>query len=114
MNDLHSIYEALREIGLCRSQRDFSTQFLGKSSGYLSHITITGAIPAISAIGMLVGILHAIVVREDCLPDLYAERRKVRSAWVAASVLLDCERQRQRQPPRLTSNLPISLPEDRK
>lgn len=113
MDDLYSIYETLREIGLCKSQRDFSKDFLGKSSGYLSQITNTGAIPAISAIGMLVGILHAVVVQGESMPDLWVERRKLRSAWVAASVILQRERHRQRCPSRTAASLPPLLNEDR-
>ena len=103
----------LEEIGLCKSQREFSTDFLGKSGGYLSQITNTGAIPAISAVGMLVGILHAIVVQGESMPDLWVERRKLRSAWVTASVVLERERQRQRHPSRLFYGLTPILEEDR-
>lgn len=113
MDDLYSIYDVLREIGLCKSQRDFSTDFLGKSRGYLSQITNTGACPALSAIGMLTGILHAIVVQNESMPDLWVERRKLRSAWVAASALLQRERHRQRHPSRYVVSLPLSLDEDR-
>jgi uncharacterized protein (DUF2236 family) len=109
---LKEIYENLNNLGICRTQREFSRDFLGKSSGYYAQITSTGASPALAAIGTLVGVLHALVTNNAGRPADYAARRQIRSAWIAAAVMLDGERQRRRYPARRSPRLFDTPPED--
>ena len=102
---LQEIYEILSSIGICRSQREFSRDFLGKSSGYYAQITSTGASPALSAVGTLVGVLHALVTNDAGMPADHAACRQIRSAWIAARVMLDGERQRRHYPARRSPQL---------
>jgi hypothetical protein len=102
---LKEIYEILNGLGICRTQREFSRDFLGKSAGYYSQITSTGASPALAAVGTLVGVLHALVTNEASRPADYAARRQIRSAWIAAAVMLDGERHRRRYPARRSPQL---------
>jgi len=105
MDTLRNVYNLLLELGFVKSQREFSRDFLGKSAGYFSQIATTGALPSLCALGTLAGVLYAIVVDEAGRPADYVARRKLRSAWVEAAVILDGERKRRRYPPRRSPHL---------
>ncbi|PTW49206.1 hypothetical protein C8J25_101712 [Sphingomonas faeni] len=100
MSTLTDIYNILLELGLCKSQRGFSRDFLGKSDGYLSQIIAAKSVPDLAALSSLVGVLNAILPPLDGDPVLYDSRRKLRAAWIASAVMLEGERARRSYPQR--------------
>ena len=100
MANFIEIYEILRTAGLCSSQREFSRDFLAKSAGYLAQMNATDAVPSLSVIASLVGVLHAMITDDARRPSDYVARRQLRSAWVASAVMLQGERERRQYPAR--------------
>jgi len=100
MKALIDIYNTLHDLELCKSQRGFSRDFLGKSDGYLAQISAAGSVPDLAALSSLVGVLNAIIPPLDGDPVLYDSRRKLRAAWIASAVMLEGERNRRRYPQR--------------
>lgn len=61
--NLHTAYERLREIGLVRSKREFSRNFLGRSSGYAADVIyrdVLGVRGGLSVMRYLQGRLAAV------------------------------------------------------
>lgn len=87
MTDLIEIYEILKDLGLCSSKKDFSRNWMGRSSSYLSYLTSTASNPSIASIGMLVGRLEAIAPTSND-SRWHEERAIIRSAITRAKVIL--------------------------
>ena len=86
MTALQEIYDTLRELNLCGSQSEFSIDWLGRSGGYFAYLKTTGSPPDLSAIGMLIGRLEAILKGSEdgeCSPH----RRRIKSAIIAAKTM---------------------------
>lgn len=86
MRELEEIYDTLEELDLCKSHREFSSVWLGKSSGYFAYLKSTGTCPALSAVGTLIGRLHSICPSSDD-SRYWVERRRIRQAIIQAKVM---------------------------
>lgn len=86
MNEIEDIYDTLTELGFCKSQAEYSRDFLGRSGGYFAYLKSSKAPVALSAIGMLIGRLEAI---KPTLDDSrwFQERRRISGAIIAARVM---------------------------
>lgn len=99
IDTLMEIFETLKELGFCKDQRDFSVDWLGRSEGYLAYLKASGARPNLASLGMLVGLIHAVVPPASDSRN-YVSRRRLRGAWVAALTMLNGEREIQLVPRR--------------
>ena len=86
MSSLQEIYEALRDLDYCENQQDFSRRWLGRSEGYFAYLKSAKARPNTSSLGMLAAQIFAIIPAVD-ESSRYIERRRLRSAWVAAMTI---------------------------
>lgn len=86
MNEIEEIYETLHDLGLCKSQAEYSRDWLGRSKGYFAYLKSTKAPVALSVIGMLIGRLEAVCPTVDD-SRWYQERRRIRGALIAAQVM---------------------------
>ena len=86
MDEIQDIYDTLTDLGFCKSQAEYSREWLGRSAGYFAYLKSTNAPVALSAIGMLIGRLEAI---KPTLDDSrwYLERRRICGAIIAAKVM---------------------------
>lgn len=98
MNEIQEIYETLRALGFCKSQAEYSRDWLGRSEGYFAYLKSSKAPVALSAIGMLIGRLEAI---KPTLDDSrwYQERRRISGAIIAAKVMYEGEYELRFVPP---------------
>ena len=86
MNELNDIFETLRGLGLCRNQAEFSSDWLGRSPGYLAYLKSTGARPDMASIGLVIARLKDIC--PTCNDSRYwNERHQIRSAICAAKTM---------------------------
>ena len=86
MNELDEIYEVLSDLGICETQAEFSTVWLGKTAGYYAYLKSSGSSPCLSAIGMLIGRLQSICPTTDD-SRYWEERRRIRHAICAAKTM---------------------------
>lgn len=98
MNQLEDIYHELRDLGVCSTQAQFSTDWLGRSSGYYAYVKSSGEAPDLASIGMLIGRLKE--VAPTCDDSRYwDERRRIRTAIIAAKVMHQGEWELRHVPP---------------
>ena len=90
MNELNEIYEMLVELGLCKTQIDFSVNWLGKSPTYFAYLKSSGQGPALAAIGTMIGRLQSICPTSDD-SRYWVERRRIREAIRSAKVMWEGE-----------------------
>ena len=90
MNEIQEIYDTLTDLGFCKSQAEYSRDWLGRSDAYFAYLKSSRAPVALSAIGMLIGRLEAI---KPTLDDSrwYLERRRICGAIIAAKVMYEGE-----------------------
>ena len=63
--DIQKIYEKLREAGFCKTQADFSREWLGRSEGYLAYLRSARAQPSITSVSLLLEKLKKIVEMQE-------------------------------------------------
>lgn len=88
MNELTSIYETLKEVGLCATQRQFSEEWLGRSAHYMSQIGGDPRKASLTSLQLLVSRLE-LASLEAKSNESRATYRKIRSAFVEASTVLN-------------------------
>ena len=91
---INDIYEELKERKLCRSGHDFSKNYLGKHSSYLSVLKVRGDNPSIEVWTML---SYALQIRAQILAEskndivqLTAQRLSALQQEVAANIMQEC------------------------
>ena len=92
MEVLTDIFKLLKEYKYVKDQADFSRAFLGRSEGYYGYIKSSGAPICLVSLSLLATALHSVAANVDESRE-FVKRQRLRSAWVAALVMLDGERE---------------------
>lgn len=98
MTDLTDIYDTLKDVGLCSTQAEFSTEWLGRSSHYMSQIKGDPANASLTSLRLLAAELQLTALIAKGSAD-NATFRKVHGAWVAAQTICDGVFEQRHVPP---------------
>ena len=86
MTELDDILTILRDLGVCRTQEEYSTLWLGRSPGYFAYLKSANEPPTLSAIGMLIGRLQSIQPDQNA-SSCWLERARIRTAITMAKTM---------------------------
>ena len=92
MEVLDEIYGLLKEYDYCKTQADFSTKFLKRSEGYYAYIKSSQAPICLVSLCLLATLLHSIASEVNPSRE-FVKRQRLRSAWCAAMVMLEGEKE---------------------
>lgn len=84
MTELIPIFDTLRDLGLCRSQAEFSRLWLGRSDHYMAQIGGDPRKASLTSLQLLVCRLNLAALKSKGGPS----RRELRSAFVEARTIL--------------------------
>lgn len=78
--NIESIYQLLKEEGICRNDREFSEQLLSQSEGYYRIIKHRGGTPSLKALYQLenkIGQLPNVMCSAKCLEAINDIREEI-------------------------------------
>ena len=88
MTELKMIYEALRDEGLCRTQAEFSREWLGRSDHYMSSIGGDQRRASLTSLRLLATRLELATLKAKA-GNNQSTYRKVRGAFISARTIYD-------------------------
>jgi len=88
MKQILEIYDTVRDLGYCRSQADFSVNWLSRSPSHLAYLKSANAMPSLTTVRLLINKL------KTELDILSIQRstvtyRRLNSAYISARVIHD-------------------------
>lgn len=98
MTNLDTIFRETQGLGLCRTQEDFSVDFLGKSPSYMAYLRSSDATVCLTSIKLLYERLKMLC--PTCHDSRWHEQRaRMRSLIVAVQVMWQGELELRYVPP---------------
>ncbi|MBX7459363.1 hypothetical protein K3152_14005 [Qipengyuania sp. 1NDH17] len=98
MSNLDTIFHEVQSLGLCRTQEDFSVDFLGKSPGYMAYLRSSNAPVCLTSIKLLFERLKSHCPSSDD-SRWHDERARMRSLIIAVQVMWNGECELRHLPP---------------